>query len=322
MSNKKINGLIMFLILFVSSFFLNIDGVRADTIEGGNGKGYAQCAYKWPGETTIAANENGSTVYTTEYRLIVKVYGYSSNGKNYLEWKHNFVKAGMSSGITSGVDSDEHAYNNEAVSPNNIISKFYVNGQFTCPSKVCYTKPDAATNGNWRWHFVDGDCWNHSTRANLINNSWTEISNETSADGEINASSLSDTVTPGASVASGSVGSDSTNIDFSGGEEQVSGCEMFGGENSEFLSLLKSIFKVMQFAGIGLCIVLSIWDAVTSLVSGEQDRIGKLLGRIVKRLIAVAILLLLPVLIGLILNIMELAGVEDIGGICIDQFMK
>lgn len=343
MKNRKINCLVMFLILFVSLFFINIDGVKADTIEGGNGLGYSQCSYKWQVTTSVPVGDDFYDGYD-HYRLTVKLWNSTSDGKHWVNWNHKLTRATFYYDVQKvlrhqGDKEHENEYVGEKYNINvfdNLTSNNYT--MHSCQSFVCYKKSFGSEKYKWRfpssYELENKKCMEGFSKADKSSG---KVSNTTVSDGVIRDNSLSEQLTKKYSeslgsenvrqesdgVASGgSTGLDSTNIDFSGGEEKVSSCEMLGGENSEFLKSLRNIFTTMQVAGIVLCVILCIWDAVTSLVSGEQDRVSKLFNRIVKRLIAVAILLILPVLIGFILDILELAGVEDIGGICIDQFEK
>ncbi len=81
--------------------------------------------------------------------------------------------------------------------------------------------------------------------------------------------------------------------------ELTSGCSLL---DTEFGKILSDILKFIRIAGIVLCIVLGMFDFVKSVASGNEDNIKKNRSNFFKRLIAVVILLILPVLLDLVFN--------------------
>lgn len=109
----------------------------------------------------------------------------------------------------------------------------------------------------------------------------------------------------------------------SGVEKEELGCQLLdrGVDGKTIIDDLKTIFTIMQIAGILILLLLSIWDFAKAITSSDDDRLKKVSKRFIFRLVAAAILLLLPVIIKLVLDIMKVAGATQIGDFCIDQFL-
>ena len=78
---------------------------------------------------------------------------------------------------------------------------------------------------------------------------------------------------------------------------------------------IKNILKVVRYIALALVIVLGALDFLKASGSGEPEQIKKSGQAFLKRMIAVAVLFLLPVLIDLILNLINMLGADPT---CVD----
>lgn len=72
------------------------------------------------------------------------------------------------------------------------------------------------------------------------------------------------------------------------------GCEELGGEFTKWLS---DAFKIIQYVGVGLAIILTAVDFVQVIAGSKDDELKKAFDRSIKRLVAVVLLLLTTVLV-------------------------
>lgn len=77
------------------------------------------------------------------------------------------------------------------------------------------------------------------------------------------------------------------------------GCEEVGALNT----WIKNAFKFVQYAGVGLAVVLTAVDFIQVIGGSKDDDLKKAFDRTVKRLIAVVLLLLTTVLVTFIIDI-------------------
>ena len=87
----------------------------------------------------------------------------------------------------------------------------------------------------------------------------------------------------------------------------LDGCDAVG---SELNTWLKNAFKFVEFAGVGLAIVLTAVDFIQVIGGSKDDDLKNAFSRTVKRLIAVVLLLLTSVFVGWIIDIV--APVSDV----------
>ena len=92
----------------------------------------------------------------------------------------------------------------------------------------------------------------------------------------------------------------------------VSGCEGLIGENT--LRFLNSILNVIMIAGPIIGVLLGTYELITAMAAGDDDAKKKGIKRLQNRLIASALLLLVPYIVKLILNIAGKSNSAD----CID----
>ncbi|MBE6152094.1 MAG: hypothetical protein E7165_02120 [Firmicutes bacterium] len=95
--------------------------------------------------------------------------------------------------------------------------------------------------------------------------------------------------------------------------DKVYGCEVIPKEIREWII---STLNLIKYLCLALVIVLGTLDFIKAAASGEADAMKKSGQSFLKRIIAVAILFLLPVLIELILNLIDIYGVNKNNPLC------
>ena len=93
-----------------------------------------------------------------------------------------------------------------------------------------------------------------------------------------------------------------------GTQESVYGCEVIP---LEIRNWIKSALNLVKYVALVLVIILGALDFIQAAVSGEADKMKKAGNSFVKRIIAVVILFLLPVIVELILGLIEIFGVDS-----------
>ncbi|MDD3187606.1 MAG: hypothetical protein PHD02_03995 [Bacilli bacterium] len=76
-------------------------------------------------------------------------------------------------------------------------------------------------------------------------------------------------------------------------------CEVIGGEVTAWV---KNAFKIVQYVGVGLAVVLTAVDFIQVIGGSKDDDLKKAFDRSVKRLIAVVLLLLTAVIVNFIVS--------------------
>ena len=95
--------------------------------------------------------------------------------------------------------------------------------------------------------------------------------------------------------------------------ENVYGCEVIPEEIREWIL---DALDLVKYICLALVIVLGILDFIKAAASGEADAMKKSGQSFLKRVIAVVILFLLPVLVELILSLIEIYGVNPDNPLC------
>lgn len=154
-------------------------------------------------------------------------------------------------------------------------------GTRTCPDiyyRVLYGEHGGATQIHIYLGYSKSDTYNHlltsSTKLGSSNNQ-----------GENN---------------SGSTGDDDN--DEEENNDTKEGCSMI---HPDVIKILKNIFRLIQIAGPILAIVLGMADFVGAVLSGEADAMKKASKKFITRLIAAALLFLIPVLLEFLLQFIE-----------------
>ena len=93
-----------------------------------------------------------------------------------------------------------------------------------------------------------------------------------------------------------------------GTQESVYGCEVIP---LEIRNWIRSALNLVKYVALVLVIILGALDFIQAAVSGEADKMKKAGNSFVKRIIAVVILFLLPVIVELILGLIEIFGVDS-----------
>ena len=89
--------------------------------------------------------------------------------------------------------------------------------------------------------------------------------------------------------------------------EEVTGCEVIPPVIRKWIN---NILNFVKYVALALVIILGVLDFIKAAASGEPDQMKKSGQAFLKRVIAVVILFLLPYIIDLILNLVDLAGVD------------
>ena len=90
--------------------------------------------------------------------------------------------------------------------------------------------------------------------------------------------------------------------------DSLYGCEVIP---LEIRNWIKDALNLVKYIALVLVIVLGIVDFIKAATSGEADQMKKSGQSFLKRIIAVVILFLLPVLVELILNLIEIYGADS-----------
>ena len=115
-----------------------------------------------------------------------------------------------------------------------------------------------------------------------------------------NDSSINDNYTPDRDTSGNSSKLDNINTDISTGKLK---CEsIFKGNIQKYI---EKIFSIIKYAGIVLCIGLSIYDFVKALLNTDNDALSKITKRVFIRLILVAVLFVLPTLVNFVISIID-----------------
>ena len=88
---------------------------------------------------------------------------------------------------------------------------------------------------------------------------------------------------------------------------EVTGCEVIPPVIRKWIN---NILNFVKYVALALVIILGVLDFIKAAASGEPDQMKKSGQAFLKRVIAVVILFLLPYIIDLILNLVDLAGVD------------
>ena len=87
------------------------------------------------------------------------------------------------------------------------------------------------------------------------------------------------------------------------------------------LDYISEAYIIIEIIAVALYIFMNIWMFTQAVASSEQDKFKKLGKKMVFRTVALVIVLLLPILIKAILSLLQLSGVEQVIGFCIEQFL-
>ena len=98
-----------------------------------------------------------------------------------------------------------------------------------------------------------------------------------------------------------------TNVGGDSDAFEVSSCEEIIG-NGTFASYLNQAFRFIQFVGPVLVIVLSIFEYIKIIASGDSDALKKQNKRTVTRIVFALLLFLIPIILKFILNILGFYG--------------
>lgn len=331
------------LIVFLSTFmFVNIDNVKAgESIERGPGYGYAQCTYRWDVFTDSTHSSTGSEA-EDYYRLVVKVWGSKSDGKNWLNWNHLLDHLGVSS-IDGSVVNEGHWTSNQyaGISANSGISSndagttifdaFYSEsdnaaygetlGKFSCPGYVCQKNE----HGLIKWKFPSktqlsqGSCGSRDFDKVTLNTSdgTTSSNNMERVNGDINITPLSEiesikNYVDSTGADDGSLDSFKDKINNWGSNASYDSDMANPGDpcqtivsNPWLVQMLNWLFWFIAIAGLVIFLVMSIMDFIKAVTGSDDANLKKAFKHLAIRAIVVVILFLLPALLNLIINFLN-----------------
>lgn len=319
------------LIVFFSTFmFVNIDDVKAGTIQGGPGYGYAQCSYRATDDYTASGPSNAlSTI-----KLVVKVWGSNSDGKNWLNWTNVFYKGDFSTSgnvatqvIDNPVQNQYDGYSDNAT-PNDegttVIGAIYSEnyntamgqymGDYSCPAYACYKKE----GNNYKWQFPsrkqqsNNECpsgYEKKIDPSTIEGE-TKTSNTEKTDGTIDVSKISEEEWAG--IYDDDLESYKDQIkawgDRSSYDNQYNDvgdpCKTIS-NNPWLIQLLSWLFWFIAIAGLVIFLVMSIMDFIKAVTGSDDANLKKAFKNLAIRAVVVVILFLLPALLNLIINFLN-----------------
>ena len=84
---------------------------------------------------------------------------------------------------------------------------------------------------------------------------------------------------------------------------------------SDLTTFIVDLFDIVKWIALALAIVLGMLDFFKAITGGKDDALSKAAKQFAKRLVAVAVLFILPLLLEWIL---EISGIDH-GGTCLDN---
>lgn len=348
MNNKLVKTLMISFVLVFSMFFIDLDNAKAESTQGQafctyylndkNAKLYEKKTVKRKGENVVQFNKKD---WEKDFQITINIWGTFEDGVAYPDtFKytadcHMWGKNGWEKGScllpeADHVDktkfSNKDTANVSTNSGNSLTQRGPLNTSGAATTLLCpklYLNGVIKTNGKY---YLDFSANSNTTPRYKKQGTLTGISPNSDQSSAVNDISIPlEQAKLDKAQGKANENKDTSSlegIDTTGGvtSKELS-CQTLDPDGKGFINELVNIFTIMQVAAIILLILLSIWDFTQAVTSSEDDRLKKASKRFVHRLIAAAILLLLPVIIKMILQILIISGVEQIGDFCIDQFL-
>lgn len=325
MKNKLVKTLMISFVLVFSMMFINVNETKA--MGTPNGKGFAYCEYK------VAQATGASTTQQRLFAIRMTVFkNTDGNYDGYAITGCGNVESTNANSTSKYSESRCKISNYNEIFNRNDLSNHFTRDKKTwrCPTlyaKITYTNTSVDTNVELSYE-DKGRGWKRITQvSNLSSKKGKPILKAGVYEGN-QTDGVSNSINNEKKAAGKNpqYKTDSSNDSETGSgiDQQELGCQLLntpGEDGKSILDELKTIFTVMQIAGVLILLLFSIWDFAKAITSSDDDRLKKVSKRFIYRLVAVAILLLLPVIIKMILEIMKVAGVTQIGDFCIDQFL-
>ena len=322
------------LIVFLSTFmFVNIDNVKAGTIQGGPGYGYAQCSYRH------SINRGGTdTTYSSVVKLVVKVWGSKSDGKNWLNWNNALSSADVQDSIAYSDNNNmfntdvpnEYTGFGDGDTPNdngtNVISAIYSEnyntamgqdmGEFSCPPYACLKDDNNGYSYKWelpsKKQIRENKCRDGyiPMSKNTYNPEETQMSNTETTDGQIYYEKVEDETWAGAYDDDLESYKDQIKAwgDRSSYDNQYNDvgdpCKTIS-NNPWLIQLLSWLFWFIAIAGLVIFLVMSIMDFIKAVTGSDDANLKKAFKNLAIRAVVVVILFLLPALLNLIINFLN-----------------
>ena len=151
-----------------------------------------------------------------------------------------------------------------------------------------------------------GDCTKQQTvynnSLNLVHNTYQEMQNGNNFNPNLECYNKLSEIINGPSNGGGSGGTGGSGAS----------CGILTAELSEWLL---NILKLIRYAGPALLIILTIMDYIKAIASSKEEEIKKSNGKFVKRLIAIVLLFIFPLIIEFILKIFNIVSDDPFCGL-------
>lgn len=328
MSINKCKLIGVLLLTFCIGFFVNIDGVKAES----NGLGYSECYYFWEEEETFP--NRAIRPY------VIGIYFYHNTGSNYEAWatvgcgrattKEDTTSPtgvittyGSTESRICSIDNYNDIFHNADLYKDDFVNN---NGDYRCPSNIYINKQNMnnqmsvyltksacdATNGarsctrtvalkenrsqqaGWTSDTLDVSGWEIETNNAASSNTTTEQTEDFSGieddDGVKNAE-LVDSIVSAAGLGGYSL------EDLEVGDP----CNIIN-NNTVIMAILQFIIWLVCIGAIIVLIIMTIMDFTKAVTASDDMGLKKAFQRLIKRAIATVLLILLPAILTFIIN--------------------
>ncbi len=85
----------------------------------------------------------------------------------------------------------------------------------------------------------------------------------------------------------------------------------------EFVDKIVRYLNIIKYAGVILAIAFGMLDLTKSILSDDADANNKAIKNLTKRLIAAAVIFIIPLILQFVLNVVEIGGVNTDNPFCI-----
>lgn len=334
MSNNILKTLFICFVLFFSALFINVDGVKANNIaEVANGKGYADCEYE-----VEFSPKNASTTQLKPF--VVRITAFQNKNGNYdayvitacgnVQTKNGNSQTTLSESQCSIKDFKGLFYNsaknrnhfttggsgltnNDPLNTSNSI-------KWKCPTLYANVSTEGNVSNEMELSFESkGSPWEKMRNTvNVCPSSGIPTSHEGDYDGRIAKST--DELIEGNREEAGLTGdndiekieawgSQNKNREGEYGIEDVG--DVCGPINSYLGELITTFLWIIDIIAIILLIIMTMVNFIQALTGMDDEKLRNTFKYLRNRIVAVVVLLLLPVLVGWIIETIN----ENSGGV-------
>ncbi len=171
---------------------------------------------------------------------------------------------------------------------------FYTTGSFKCVDKVYVAQKYVGGGGNIYRHAI-------STKANLIDDNWDPISDTAKNLKGAQDEWLPDTEGPTAEECK-------KNPELVGCVK--SSCEVID-TSGEVFKILKQILGYVQIGSVFAVLIFCVLDLGGAVASADDDAFRKARGKVMKRIIALILIFLVPLLVNFVINLVNLGACSE-----------